>query len=675
MRDDSIHLLEALRGRIPNILAATWELGHLSEAGARDAILNPLPKWNRRHRSQVDIDLSLLDGPPEPTLLDELRLRAARPGGPAKARGAVYEAMLLQLVMTRLWEELDDSKRGIIDPALFKRIGGVSEVLSDLVRQKMQELEPEEQEVAADIVHYMVTPSGGKIAYSNEDLAAKAERPTLAVLSTMRRLASGQRQLLRRVNTTDADDRGAAGYGGIGGPRGHEFTSSSTTGWRVRSSTGAAASRNVRSARYRPVRRPLRGGRSADLLWPPVAGGQGGLRRALESHFISRNQYLLLRYFELIELRSRNGTTLNCRPVRLGRAETLKSGDLVVLANLCPMSFVGWADIVRGTWGDETEDRVEPLRALLLEGAGRTAQAISDGSTWLQVADGRLGVSREPSGDVCARIDWSEADGVFLEVLRPGELTLIHFQEAYIQPPIPLEAGPLMIFGPGPDHAPKVRTLFVARGKIVAEGAVSSWHVDGGLPFKFAQPTGSLQKETAGLEAQFPGLVAEARPTRRAASPTRRRETRPLSGRPELRPALRVQTGELLRAEPDSRGGHVLLVNGVEVRLRPNGVTWKLRVGCVCGIVRILALERHEETPRPEVVPFFTASRSFACPEAPPYASSPRAWEGSWDTGKARWGVCRPDSRVLEVALLLVAVVGGLLLLSGRAAAIRMLAG
>ena len=96
---------------------------------------------------------------------------------------------------------------------------------------------------------------------------------------------------------------------------------------------------------------------------------------------------------------------------------------------------------------------------------------------------------------------------MFLEVLRPGELTLIHFQEAYIQPPIPLEAGPLMIFGPGPDHAPKVRTLFVARGKIVAEGAVSSWHVDGGLPFEILrEPTGSLQKETAGLEAQFPGL-------------------------------------------------------------------------------------------------------------------------------------------------------------------------
>ena len=248
MRDDFIHLLEALRGRIPNILAATWELGHLSEAGARDAILNPLPKWNRRHRSQVDIDLSLLDGPPEPTLLDELRLRPARPGGPAKARGAVYEAMLLQLVIIRLWEELDDSKRGIIDPALFKRIGGVSEVLSDLVRQKMQELEPEERGRRRwRRLHGHAIRRKDRLF--QRGLAAKAERRTLAVLSTMRRLASaatvappGQYHRCRRP-------RGRRLRPGSWRPPGPRNLRSSTTGWRVRSSTGAAASRNVRSAR------------------------------------------------------------------------------------------------------------------------------------------------------------------------------------------------------------------------------------------------------------------------------------------------------------------------------------------------------------------------------------------------------------------------------------------
>ena len=114
----------------------------------------------------------------------------------------------------------------------------------------------------------------------------------------------------------------------------------------------------------------------------------------------------------------------------------------------------------------------------------------------------------------------------------------------------------------------------------------------------------------------------------------------------------------------------------MEVRLRPNGVTWKLRVGCVCGIARILARSKgtRNTPPRGRAILYrFTLLRLPGGSAVRVFAAGVGGFLGYWEKRDAE--SVGPDSRVLEVALLLVAVVGGLLLLSGRAAAIRMLAG
>ena len=87
------------------------------------------------------------------------------------------EAPYLQLVLERVWEE----EAGGLEPLrseTLARLGGADAIVRTHLRRAVEELSPEEKDVAADVFRYLVTPSGTKIAHGAGDLAEYVGRGT-----------------------------------------------------------------------------------------------------------------------------------------------------------------------------------------------------------------------------------------------------------------------------------------------------------------------------------------------------------------------------------------------------------------------------------------------------------------------------------------------------------------
>jgi hypothetical protein len=71
----------------------------------------------------------------------------------------------------------------------------------------MDGLSPEQQDIAADVFHYLVTPSGAKIAHTVSDLAKYAELPEKQLSATLEELATGKMRILRAARSADNKPR------------------------------------------------------------------------------------------------------------------------------------------------------------------------------------------------------------------------------------------------------------------------------------------------------------------------------------------------------------------------------------------------------------------------------------------------------------------------------------
>jgi hypothetical protein len=106
LREDALARLDRFRTRIPNLLASTIRLRHLSLEAAERAIRGPLQVYNRQTGAHVAIEDDLVS-----EVLRQVRTGQRLLGGPAGAGQAQeqiaadeVETPFLQLVMERLWE-------------------------------------------------------------------------------------------------------------------------------------------------------------------------------------------------------------------------------------------------------------------------------------------------------------------------------------------------------------------------------------------------------------------------------------------------------------------------------------------------------------------------------------------------------------------------------------------
>lgn len=205
MREDAVAKLDRFKGRIAGLFEHYLRIDHLDREAARAAIVSPIEAFNRMNPGDppVVIESALIDA-----VLDEVRTGQVVIGeagrgsisGPVAdaARDRRIETPFLQLVMTRLWNEETQSGSRCLRRETLDRLGGAENIVRTHLNTMMDDLPAADQAMASSVFHYLITPSGAKIAHTARDLAEYTEIPEAELTPVLERL-SGARRILRAV--------------------------------------------------------------------------------------------------------------------------------------------------------------------------------------------------------------------------------------------------------------------------------------------------------------------------------------------------------------------------------------------------------------------------------------------------------------------------------------------
>jgi Novel STAND NTPase 1 len=203
IREDSLAKLDRFKGRIPNLFDNYLRIEHLDREAARMAIENPIERYNRLQvtdEQRVSIEAALVEA-----VLDQLRtgqvMLGESGGGIVKGEKAEtrIETPYLQLVMTRLWNEEMRTGSHVLRLETLNRLGGAERIVKTHLDMTMSALPPNEEDIAARVFHYLVTPSGTKIAHSVRDLAEYAKLPETRLAPVLEKLSGTAIRILCSV--------------------------------------------------------------------------------------------------------------------------------------------------------------------------------------------------------------------------------------------------------------------------------------------------------------------------------------------------------------------------------------------------------------------------------------------------------------------------------------------
>jgi WD40 repeat protein len=209
VRDDALATLDRLEAHVPGLFDNLLRLGHLNRNGGREAIEQPLVRYNRElpQDGTVTIEPGLVED-----LLDQLQAGAvlvSDAGAGTVTRSEWIEAPFLQLVMTRLWAAEPERPSRVLRRATLSELGGVAQIVRTHLDAVMADLEDDERETAAAIFRYLVTPSGMKISHTAEDLADYVGLGASSVRAVLEKLSSGRERVLRPVPPPTGSDEAA----------------------------------------------------------------------------------------------------------------------------------------------------------------------------------------------------------------------------------------------------------------------------------------------------------------------------------------------------------------------------------------------------------------------------------------------------------------------------------
>ena len=204
VREDGLAALDRYKGRVNSLFGNRVRLEHLSRAAALAAIHGPIERYNETEPEPIAIEPGLAEA-----VLDEIapgRVALATQGrGTAGGRstgagaGGIVETPYLQLVMKTLWEREQAAGSRMLRLETLRRVGGATDVVRAHVDEVVGRLTPAQQDIAASALHFLVTPSGAKVAHTAPDLATYAGADPRGVGRVLERLCGGDARLLRRV--------------------------------------------------------------------------------------------------------------------------------------------------------------------------------------------------------------------------------------------------------------------------------------------------------------------------------------------------------------------------------------------------------------------------------------------------------------------------------------------
>ncbi|MGE5756550.1 MAG: hypothetical protein ACM35G_12710, partial [Planctomycetaceae bacterium] len=214
LREDALAKLDRFEGKIRSLFDNYLRLAPLDREAAVEALRGPIAEYNRHHEGQpVTIEPKLIDEVLAQVKAGAVELVAAGRGVVAgvgdwdEPRDIHIETSYLQLVMTRLWDEEQHlGSRTLRWETFTQKLGGARAIVRKHFDDVMGWLSPTERAVASDVLPYLVTPSGAKIAQEPAFIAARTGRPADQIEAVLSRLASQEGRILRKVDSPSHAD-------------------------------------------------------------------------------------------------------------------------------------------------------------------------------------------------------------------------------------------------------------------------------------------------------------------------------------------------------------------------------------------------------------------------------------------------------------------------------------
>jgi hypothetical protein len=217
MREDGLSKLDRFQGRIPKLLNNLLRLDHLDRDAAIRAIREPIAACNKRlppGAPPSSIDDNLVEALLDQVKTDSVTLDHAKQPAAAVVRATPVnsetwiETPVLQVVLTRLWDEEKKHGSRQLRLATLKNLGGAPKILRTHLDRMMRKLTWRERRIAADIFGYLVTPSGGKIAHTVTDLAGYSRCRKSRLAPLLERLADSKIRVLRTIQPPPGEPEG-----------------------------------------------------------------------------------------------------------------------------------------------------------------------------------------------------------------------------------------------------------------------------------------------------------------------------------------------------------------------------------------------------------------------------------------------------------------------------------
>ncbi|HEX3212170.1 MAG TPA: ATP-binding protein, partial [Actinomycetota bacterium] len=205
IREDALARLDRFKGRIPNLFENYVRIRHLSVSQAEAAILEPLRRHNQLLGDQEPwtAEPELVRRVLEGVRVGRVVLAVVGRGGAAGAAGDLpdppIEAPYLQMVLTRLWAREAEEGSRRLRVSTLEALGGPERIVRTHLDEALDGLPPEQQEVAAAVFHYLVTPSGSKIGHSAVDLANYTRFSEQRVRAVLAALAAADARIVRAL--------------------------------------------------------------------------------------------------------------------------------------------------------------------------------------------------------------------------------------------------------------------------------------------------------------------------------------------------------------------------------------------------------------------------------------------------------------------------------------------
>jgi hypothetical protein len=206
LREDGLADLDLFKQSIPNLFVNRYRLNYLTAVAASAAIAGAVARFNElTPAAKVEIGKGLVARVVADVKIGRVEFAETGQAGREESGGRIATPYL-QLVMQRLWDEEMKRESRVLrletlqDPP-EQGLGGVERIVRAHLDEKLSILSPEQQEVAAQILRFLVTRSGTKYAYSIQDLADREQTglPADRIAEVVEKLSKGDARIFDNI--------------------------------------------------------------------------------------------------------------------------------------------------------------------------------------------------------------------------------------------------------------------------------------------------------------------------------------------------------------------------------------------------------------------------------------------------------------------------------------------